>query len=285
MNSNFKYKFINNLLSFYLFLGDSAKAYFEKLKKKYNKKKNTLKKARNKSGSDSHAAINAQRALNPYKFLSWLDDFVYVRESRTNVFQISDENKEDFSESEEENVDEDEKSDDSDQEYNYGDENYSETASTSSLLSPTISSTPLQKTAPTLQPPKKRTKISENGEKPKKLSKTGKGTKNNYMEEMELNLIRDLGKSIKNDSNQLNKPDDIDLYTKSLAADLRKLSEREYAMVKNEFQGILFRYQMARFGQAQSQGGNQWQGSNTSNNAESLMNSSNGQYVRWVNSP
>ena len=47
---------------------------------------------------------------------------------------------------------------------------------------------------------------------------------------MELNVIRDLGKTIKDD---LKERDGIDMYVRSLTADLRKLSERDYFMVKH----------------------------------------------------
>ena len=48
--------------------------------------KNDLKK-RNKSGTSTREFQKAERALDDYKFLSWLDNFIYVRESRTNVAQ------------------------------------------------------------------------------------------------------------------------------------------------------------------------------------------------------
>ena len=48
--------------------------------------KNDLKK-RNKSGTSTREFQKAERALGDYKFLSWLDNFIYVRESRTNVVQ------------------------------------------------------------------------------------------------------------------------------------------------------------------------------------------------------
>ena len=60
----------------FIFLGDSAKTLFESLKKKYNKRKNALKKARNKSGSESQAAMK-------------IDNFTYVRKSRTNVRTVN----------------------------------------------------------------------------------------------------------------------------------------------------------------------------------------------------
>ena len=47
---------------------------------------------------------------------------------------------------------------------------------------------------------------------------------------MELDVIRDLGKTIKDDPKEL---DGIDMYVRSLAADLRKLSERDYFMAKH----------------------------------------------------
>ena len=58
----------------------------QKLRKRYNKKKNDLKK-KNKSGTSTREFQKAERALDDYKFLSWLDNFIYVRESRTNVVQ------------------------------------------------------------------------------------------------------------------------------------------------------------------------------------------------------
>ena len=96
---------------------------------------------------------------------------------------------------------------------------------------------------------------------------------------MEMNLIRDLGKSIKNGSNE--KPlDGIDLYVRSLAEDLRKLPERDYLMVKNEIQGIMFRYQMAQYdqGQGTSSGGLPTNsGPTTSNQPQPI-----GPYTRWL---
>jgi len=50
---------------------------------------------------------------------------------------------------------------------------------------------------------------------------------------MELNLIRDLGKTMKYDSKE---PDRIDMNARSLAVDLRK---RDYFIVKHEIQGVL----------------------------------------------
>ena len=94
---------------------------------------------------------------------------------------------------------------------------------------------------------------------------------------MELNVIRDLGKTIKDDPKVL---DGIDMYVRSLAADLRKLSERDYFMVKHEIQGVLFKYQMARFGQSQ---GGSIVGGSSANTETNFMNNNDEFYSRWIN--
>ena len=61
---------------------------FEKLRKRYNKKKNDLKKSK-KSGSSTKEGEKAEKALSDYRFLSWLDKFIYVREGKSNLFDPS----------------------------------------------------------------------------------------------------------------------------------------------------------------------------------------------------
>ena len=107
--------------------------------------------------------------------------------------------------------------------------------------------------------------------------KKGKGSKNEYLDEMKLNVIRDLGKTIKDDPKEL---DGIDIYVRSLTADLRKLSERDYFMVKHEIQGVPFKYQMARFGQNQ---GGSIVGDSSANTETNFMSINDGFYSRWIN--
>ena len=71
-------------MSLFFSSGNDAKLYFEKLRKRYNKKKNDVKKAKT-SGSSTKDEEKAENALDVYKFLFWLDNFVYIRESRTNI--------------------------------------------------------------------------------------------------------------------------------------------------------------------------------------------------------
>ncbi|XP_057302855.1 uncharacterized protein LOC130637019 [Hydractinia symbiolongicarpus] len=65
--------------------GNAAKTSFEKLRKRYNKKKNDFKKSK-KSGTSTKESEKAEKALELYKYLSWLDNFIYVREGRSNIY-------------------------------------------------------------------------------------------------------------------------------------------------------------------------------------------------------
>ena len=59
------------------FLGKKALAMFTNLKKRYMRKKNALKVA-NRSGTSREAVENAERAIKPYSFLSWMDSFIQL---------------------------------------------------------------------------------------------------------------------------------------------------------------------------------------------------------------
>ena len=60
--------------------------------------------------------------------------------------------------------------------------------------------------------------------KSSKSAKRGKTNKSEYLDDMELTLIRDLGNAVKSEAKE--KPlDEVDTYVKSLAADLRRLQQ------------------------------------------------------------
>ena len=248
---------------------------FDKLRKRYNKKKNDAKKAK-KSGSSTRESEKAERALEAYKFFFWLDKFIYIREGRSNVprdnsFSNEDEDKNDGYASNEYFSDEN-KSDDEEKEGHF------ENSRATSVISPT-NSRASSIISPTL-PSKKNTTSSKrkvDTSNQAANNKKGKGSKNENLDEMELNVLRDLGKTIKDDPKEL---DGIDMYVRSLAADLRKLSERDYFMVKHEIQGVLFKYQMAQF--RQNQGGSIVGGS-SANTETNFMNNNDGFYSRWIN--
>ena len=102
------------------------------------------------------------------------------------------------------------------------------------------------------EPKTKPSRVSQKGKAPlkpkEKNETTKKSAKSQYLDDMEISLIRDLGKSIKNEPKQ-KELDGVDLYVRSLAVDLRKLSEHDYLMAKHEIQGVVFKYQMAQFDQ------------------------------------
>ena len=65
-------------------LGNAAKLSFEKLRKRYNKKRKDMKNV-NRSGISRKEVEKAQKALELYNFLFWLDNFIYIRDGKTNV--------------------------------------------------------------------------------------------------------------------------------------------------------------------------------------------------------
>ena len=109
-------------------------------------------------------------------------------------------------------------------------------------------------------------------------SKRGKSSKSDYLDDMEVSLIRDIGKAVKGESKE--KPqDDVDVYVKSLAADLRQFQQREYFMAKHEIQCIIFKYQMAKYHQSTP--------TRTTANKENVvsneMHQQQGAYQSWIN--
>ena len=192
-----------------------------------------------RSGTSTKEVEKAERALQAYQFLFWLDKFTFVREGKTNVEQ------EDSSADEE---DEEMGLPESPQEIDYSKESEDEDGgledTQNSSLNISRSSSVISTDAP-----KKDSSVKITQKRNNKSSITKKkSAKSEYLEEMEMNVIRDLGKSLASENKVKNIiPDSIDTYVQSLASDLRRFSEREYVMIKHEFQGILFKYQMSKF--------------------------------------
>lgn len=68
------------------------------------------------------------------------------------------------------------------------------------------------------------------------------------------------------------------MYVRSLPDDLRKLSERDYFMVRHEIRGVHFKYQMGQFRQKQ---GDSIVGGSNANTETNFMNNT-GFYNRWI---
>ena len=108
-------------------------------------------------------------------------------------------------------------------------------------------------------------------------SKRGKSSKSDYLDDMEVSLIRDIGKAVKGESKE--KPqDDVDVYVKSLAADLRQFQKREYFMAKHEIQCIIFKYQMAKYHQSTPT-----RPTANKENVSNEMHLQQGAYQSWIN--
>ena len=108
-------------------------------------------------------------------------------------------------------------------------------------------------------------------------SKRGKSSKSDYLDDMEVSLIRDIGKAVKGESKE--KPqDDVDVYVKSLAADLRQFQQREYFMAKHEIQCIIFKYQMAKYHQSTPT-----RPTANKENVSNEMHQQQGAYQSWIN--
>ena len=219
---------------------------FDNLRKRYNKKKNDVKKSK-KSGSATTDAEKAEKALAPYKFLSWLDAFVYTRESKTNLMdeernESQDNNNEnDLSDGDEmkENevyVEETGDSIDADSGVLYnGDEDADSSTNTEMFTSP--------------EPARKKQKNSLNTSKTTQ-PRSNKSTKATYLDEMELSVIKSLKDDLSRSNNNAHSEkelDSVDLFARSLASDLKNLKERDLHMAKHEIRNIVFKYQMAQF--------------------------------------
>ena len=61
-----------------------AKVYFENLKKRHTKKRNDVRKSE-KSGTSLAEKEKALNSFKPYEYLSWLDQFIATRASKTNI--------------------------------------------------------------------------------------------------------------------------------------------------------------------------------------------------------
>ena len=75
-------KFLSSVLLY--FIGLKAQSLFATLKKKYARKKKD-RKAADVSGTSTEAVSKAQKALQPYEFLKWLDGFMQTCQGRSNL--------------------------------------------------------------------------------------------------------------------------------------------------------------------------------------------------------
>ena len=176
-----------------------AQPLFTTLKKKYQRKKKDLKDS-NRSGSSSDVASKAQKAFQTYIFLSWLDDFLQIRQGRNNLPAHTTD----------------------DQEFSTGNFEEEENDYTDYQYNESQSAVPVVKTS-------KKAKMGI--EKKKNLPQE------TLMDNMEMSLIRDLTST--QVSQPVHLDDNEDLFGRSISADLRDLPHFERMMAKNETQNVL----------------------------------------------
>ena len=78
------FSYIQQLFLFNFFLAERAKSSFENLKKRYFKKRCASKKSQ-KSGTSRSEVEKAEAELRQFSFLTWLDPFIRLRETRSNI--------------------------------------------------------------------------------------------------------------------------------------------------------------------------------------------------------
>lgn len=206
------------------------------LKKRYLKKKSNVRNSK-RSGTSAEAVEKAEKEFRPYQFLTWLDPFIQLRESRSTVTKsVSVESQLSDNEKDEVYLDDFDPCVDSER----IDEAMDEEGNPDSQV------TPAEKTIKEVQNKKRKGTQSSNLEGRKKIKEQNKGTKDAYMDDMELSLFKSIKKDICESNQEIKKVDDgEDLFCKALAEDIKQLPSREKFMAKHEIRNVLFKYQMA----------------------------------------
>ena len=69
-------------------LGDVAKKTFENIRKRFNKARNKMIKAK-KSGTSTQEAMEAAGDVDVYEYVMWLAPFIAVRKTKSNITSIN----------------------------------------------------------------------------------------------------------------------------------------------------------------------------------------------------
>ena len=203
---------------------ETASKQFDVLKKRYSRKRQALKKA-SRSGSGAKETEAAQKDLEPYLFLSWLDDHVRnYRNTKSNL-----DSQECMQETNQESYENDEDV--------LEDSDIDETSSIEDGCTNTFLKSPV------FEPAKKTLK------KEKKASKKRSETSSAKMErdEIELELMSGMSKVI---HSQLNKDGSVnydDIFGQMVAAELKTFSEHIKFRVKHEINNVIFNFKAQKF--------------------------------------
>lgn len=214
-------------MCFHLIPGNAAKTYFDNLKKRYNKKRNAVK-AATKSGAGRDDVLRHEVELKKYEFLSWLNKHIVLRESKTNIPDFDDFDKDSLQENESVGTGGGYSDDDS-------------TRSSSNELA-------------FLKSNKKSNFNNYSTAKPKYGIKRKNHAENDDQKEQIASLLKTMNRSFEERRNN-NVPLDSEYhFAVSLADDLRRLPERQKQIAKHEIQSVIFKYQTLAANYNYSQG-------------------------------
>lgn len=192
-----------------------AKHLFENFKKRYQKKKATLKKS-NQSGMGAAVKEKAEKDFEPYRFFSWYDEYTRCRATKDNISSPIPSNTASNDTNNGDGNGEDENDENKVDENNDKDDNY---------------------LADIWQSFSQETEVSKRKGSKRKVSQASVIDNNDQ-------LLKDVGEIIKKRHTSGSKKDPEDLYGLTIAAELRKFPPKLRCMVKHEFGQILFKYQI-----------------------------------------
>ena len=201
---------------------------FENLKKRFSKKKSAYKKA-SRSGVGIDATNVVEKEFRKYDFLSWLNPFLRLKNTKSNLSTISDEEDESFEYSSVE------KEVDIDEDRPFGNGSDSDSAS---VLSASSIKRRKELSTPCIS---KSSKIS---------ATTGNASwVKGSLQEAEIDVMKSISKAFKNDSSSqhtsefLTRPQDQDeIFGMMVAGELKSFDAKHKFRIKHEISNIIYKY-------------------------------------------
>ena len=193
---------------FFVIIGETARNFFDRVKRRYLKRRLELKKV-DKSGASSAVVDKARRKLSAYSFLFWLDTYLNPRRTRCNIpdniSYIS--TGCDDEESCDENVQKDE-----------------------------VARQEFDEVEPVDE-------ISNKKRKPETKAKKAKKMKNETisLEEKQMSILNRIDSELKEDEDNKLKDKEY-LYGQSIAAEICNFVKAGRCMIKHEINNIIFKY-------------------------------------------
>lgn len=212
----------------FYFIATRAKSAFENLKKNYTKKRSNVRNSK-RSGTSREAVEKAENELRQWSFLTWLDDFVQPRVSKSS-FDV------DTQSYSQQTVDEHHNTFENDEENDFmghDESNDVEIPEDNTGLYPERIVTSKRQKGVNISKPKQ--PIIK-----RKLS----ATKENELDRQKLSFLKSVNERMESRDKNKKVDDAEDRFASTIADDLRQLPHRQRLLAKNEIKNTLFRYQM-----------------------------------------